>query len=103
MAINSRRADALDSDAWSMVSAEHEAILENIGISLALVEESLMEIRSQTAEIEKLLERLVTMRNLAQQTDAQIASAGELLTLNRYLKDAGIIQTIFRPRSAKIG
>jgi hypothetical protein len=43
------------------------------------------------------------MRTLARQTDAQIARAGELLTLNRYLKDTGIIQTFFRPRPAKAG
>lgn len=103
MAINSSKADTLDSNAWDMVSAEHEAILENIGLSLALVEESLMEIRSQTAEVEKILERLLSMRALAWQTDAQIARAGELLTLNRYLKDTGIIQTFFRLRPAKAG
>ncbi len=101
MAINSRRADTLDGEAWDMVSAEHEAILENIGASLALVEESLMEIRSQTADVEKILERLLSMRSLARQTDAQIGRAGELLTLNRYLNDAGILRTFFRPRSAK--
>ena len=67
------------------LTEEHAAILESIGMSLALVEDSLKEIRCSQASTEQIVRRLLSIRILSHETEKQIARAGELLTLSPHI------------------
>ena len=51
-------------------------------MSLALVEDSLKEIRTNQVSTEQILRRLLSIRILSHETEKQTARAGELLTLS---------------------
>jgi len=65
---------------------EYRTILENIEVSLSLVQESLREVSSNTADDGQLLARLLSIRVVSHNSDAAIARAGEMLTLSPYVK-----------------
>ena len=71
----------MNTDELEQLSEEYTTILENVETVLTLVEESLKEVRCNTADAEQLLARLLSMRILSHNYDAEIAKAGELLTL----------------------
>ena len=81
------------------LSQEYATILQNIGTALVLAEDSLREVKSNAADAEQLLARLLSMRILSHNSDTAIARAGELLTLSPYVDREKAAHTLRRLRT----
>jgi hypothetical protein len=77
----------MNSEELGQLSEEYTTILESIETALTLVEESLREVRSNTADADHLLARPLSMRIPSHNSDAQIITRAGSRRASALLRD----------------